>query len=74
MDKDKITSIFENEVSVKTENEIIKSDYVKYNKKLGFLILKGNITAIDNRNNTIEANYAEYSEKIKFLKLQVQQN
>ena len=68
LDKDKITSIFENEVSVKTENEIIKSDYVKYNKKLGFLILKGNITAIDNRNNTIEANYAEYSEKNKIFK------
>ena len=68
LDKDQVTSIFENEVSVKTEDQTIKSDYVKYNKKLGFLILKGNISAIDNRNNTIEANYAEYSEKNKIFK------
>ena len=36
LDKDKVTSIFENEVTVKTENQLIKSDYVSYNKKKGF--------------------------------------
>ncbi len=68
LDKDKVTSIFENEVVVRTDNKVIKSDFVKYNKKLGFLILKGNILATDNKKNTVEANYAEYSEKSKILK------
>ena len=39
LDKDKVTTIFEKDVVVKTKNKIIKSQYVKYNKKIGLLIL-----------------------------------
>ena len=43
LDKDKVTTVFENDVIVKTKNKIIKSQYVKYDKKIGLLILKNNI-------------------------------
>ena len=33
LDKDGETSIFEKDVTVKTEGNIIESDYVEYNKK-----------------------------------------
>ena len=45
LDKDKVTTIFENDVVVKTKNKTIKSQYVKYNKKIGLLILKKSIVA-----------------------------
>ena len=34
LDKDRVTSIFKNDVVVKTKDKTIKSDYVEYNKKL----------------------------------------
>jgi len=55
LDKDKVTTIFENDVVVKTKNKTIKSQYVKYNKKIGLLILKKKIIAEDNDNNVITA-------------------
>ena len=36
LDKKDNTSIFENQVVVKTKNKIINSDYAKYNKKKGY--------------------------------------
>ena len=65
LDKDQTTSIFENEVVVRTEDKIIKSDYLKYNKKNRFLIFKKNIVAEDNLGNIIRTDYAEYDEKKK---------
>mgnify|MGYP001278671908 CR=1 FL=1 len=67
LDKDRVTSIFEKEVKVKTENGVIKSEYVKYNKNTGALIIKNNVVALDNENNTIETEYAEYNEKQKIF-------
>ncbi len=68
LDKDKVTTVFENQVVVRTKNEIIKSDYVKYNKDKGILILKKNIEAEDDKKNIIYANYAEYYENTKVFK------
>ena len=69
VDKSKKTSIFENEVTVKTENgDIIKSNFAEYNKSTGLIILKKNISATDSQNNIIETENAEYSEKDKTLK------
>ena len=68
LDKDNVTSTFENEVIIKTRNKIIKSDFVKYNKKLGFLILKDNIEVRDEKNNIIKSNKAEYFEKEEIFK------
>ena len=48
-------SIFKDEVVVTTsDNNTIKSDYAKYNKKLGFVELKDNIVAIDNKDNRLK--------------------
>ncbi len=63
LDKDKVTTIFEKDVVVKTKNKIIRSQYVKYNKKIGLLILKNKIVAKDNDNNTITSENAEFNEK-----------
>jgi lipopolysaccharide export system protein LptA len=62
INKNDETTIFENEVVVKTEKKTITSDFAKYDKKKGFLILRKNIVAKDSNNNIIEADYAEYSE------------
>ena len=56
LNKDKNTSIFENEVIIKTDNNYtIKSDYAEYNKLDKFIILKKKIKAVDNINNIIES-------------------
>ena len=53
---------------MKTKEKTITSDYVKYNKNNGTLIIKENVLAKDNKNNLIETNYAEYDEKNKIFK------
>ena len=54
IDKNKETSIFENEVNVKTKDGyIITSDFAEYNKSTGILILKRKITGTDKENNII---------------------
>ena len=69
LDKNKLNSVFENEVIVKTDdNKTIKSDYAEYNKKKGFILLKSNVSAIDSSNNIIETNEAIYYEKSKIFK------
>ena len=68
LDKDKITSIFENDVVVKTEDKTFFCDFVKYNKKAGFLILKKNVIARDSKNNIIKTQHAEFDEKSKIFK------
>ena len=69
LDKNKNTSIFENDVIIKTENNyIFKSDYAEYNKSNKIILLKDNIRAFDNKNNLVESNYAEYNEVSKELK------
>ena len=40
LDKDDATSIFEDEVKVMTNNKTITSEYAKYNKAKGLIILK----------------------------------
>ena len=67
INKNDETTIFENEVVVKTEKKTITSDFAKYDKKKGFLILRKNIVAKDKNNNIIEAEYAEYSELKKIF-------
>ena len=68
LDKDKVTTVFENDVIVKTKNKIIKSQYVKYDKKIGLLILKNNIIAEDENNNIITAEKAEFNETEEIFK------
>ena len=68
LDKDKVTTIFENQVVVKSKDKVFKSEYVKYNKKSGYLVLKDNVEVVDDKNNIITTNHAEYFEMKKFLK------
>lgn len=68
LDKDGQSSVFKNEVVVKTKGKIIKSDYVKYNKSEGYLVIKDNVIATDEELNTIKTNFAEYYEKNKIFK------
>ena len=69
LDKNKETSIFQNDVVIRTQDEsIIKSDYAEYNKLNGLIKLKGNIEATDNQRNKIETNIAEYNENKKIFK------
>ena len=50
IDKNKQTSIFENKVSIQTEDNFsITSDFAEYNKETGIIILKRNITGIDDK-------------------------
>ncbi len=62
IDKNDNTSIFENQVVVKTQNKVIQSDYAKYDKLNGYLLLKENITLVDEKNNKLFTNFAEYYE------------
>ena len=69
LDKNKNTSIFENEVIIKTDNNYtINSDFAEYNKLDRFIIIKKKIKAVDDKNNIIESEHAEYSEVSKILK------
>ena len=69
IDKNKKTTLFENEVSVLTsDGDSIKSDSAEYNKSLGILTLKKNIYLTDKYNNVLTANFIEYKENEKVIK------
>ena len=68
LDKNKNISTFINEVIVKTQNKTFKGDFAQYDRDLGFLILKNNISVIDEKNNIVLADHAEYNEKDEVLK------
>ena len=68
LDKDGMTSVFKGDVVIKSNEKIIKSNYAKYNKKTGNILIQENILAEDNKGNTIEAEKAEYDENTKILK------
>ena len=68
LNKNKKSSLFENEVKVETkEGYIIKSDLADYNKETGILILKKNIIGNDKKNNIIKADFAKYDENTKIF-------
>ena len=61
IDKKEEITIFENEVRiVDDQNNIIKSDYAKYNKKLNFFTLKNNIILEDSKGNIFKSDNASY--------------
>ena len=69
LDKNKETSIFQNEVFITTQDEnVIKSDYAEYNKLSGLVKLRGNIIAKDNQQNKIETKIAEFDENKDIFK------
>ena len=69
LDKENNVSIFEDEVVVKTRNKILQSDYAKYDRQSGYLILEKNIIITDEKNNKVLTNLVEYFEKNQIIKL-----
>ena len=68
LDKKNSSSIFENEVSVLTnDGDKIKSDFAEYNKESGILVLKNNVIFRDKLNNTLTTNFIEYKENERTL-------
>ena len=68
IDKNKQTSIFENEVVIQTiEKNKIQSDYAEYDKSKGIIKLKNNVILKDKRKNIVETNLAEYNEESKIF-------
>ena len=67
LDKDGMTSTFKDDVVIKSKNNIIKSDYAKYNKKTGNILIKGNISATDDKGNLIKTEIGEYYDNTKIL-------
>ena len=68
LDKENNVSIFEDEVVVKTRNKTIQSDYAKYDRESGYLILEKNIIITDEKNNKVFTNFVEYFEKNQIIK------
>ena len=69
IDKNKETTIFENQVIAITEdNNKIESNFAELNKRTKNLILKNNVKLEDTNQNFIETNHAEYNEKSRIFK------
>ena len=69
IDKKKSITIFEGNVELKDEfNNLIKSDYVEYNKITNFLKLQGKIIIKDKNNNIFNASVATYDNNNKLFK------
>ena len=68
IDKNKKTTLFENEVSVLTsEGDNIKSNFAEYNKDLGILTLRKNVYLTDKYNNILIADFIEFKENEKVV-------
>ncbi len=61
LDKNKNTSIFKDNVTVKKAGKKITSQYAEFNKDAQTIILKDNIIAKDNFENIVKTNYAEFN-------------
>mgnify|MGYP001996295520 CR=1 FL=1 len=68
LDKNKKSTIFKNDVRVKTLDKEITSQFAEYNKSTQEIILKTKITAIDEFKNKVETDYAEYNNLKDILK------
>tara|TARA_A100001015_G_scaffold305404_1_gene398088 strand:+ start:2673 stop:4253 length:1581 start_codon:yes stop_codon:yes gene_type:complete len=69
IDKKKNSSIFKEDVFVKTsDNFSINSQYAEYDKKNGILLFKNKVKGTDDKNNIIETEHAKYNEVSNTLK------
>ena len=64
--KDQIT-VFENNVVIKTQDNKTISKYAEYDKINQFIIIKDNVTAVDDSNNFVNTENATYDEKNKLF-------
>ena len=68
IDKNTNSTIFKDEVVVQTQNKTITSEFAKYDRENGYLLLEKNITIEDEKNNKLFTNFAEYYEKEEIFK------
>ena len=69
LDKNKETSVFKNNVKIKTQDgKIIESEYAEFNRKKNIVILKQKIIKSDIKKNKIETNFAEYNDNTKIFR------
>ena len=68
LDKNNNVTIFKNNVTLKTVDKQITSDFAEYNKDTGRVILKNNVIAKDKLNNIVKTNYAEFNNLTNFFK------
>ena len=68
LDKNKKTTVFQNNVIVETVDKKITSQFAELNKETQQIILKDNVVAEDKFKNIIKTTYAEYDDKNKIFK------
>ena len=65
IDKTNQTSIFEKNVIIKDKQNVIKSDFAKYDKLKNFFVLRKNIILEDKNGHKFYGDYATYDENEK---------
>ena len=68
LDKDKKTTVFQNDVVLETIDKKITSQFAELNKNTQKITLKDNVIAEDKFNNIIKTNFAEYDDKEKIFR------
>jgi len=69
IDKNNKVTIFEKDVEVRDQfGNLIKADYVKFNKELNILQIKGNIDSKDSAGNIFKGNKATYDNNKQIFK------
>ena len=69
IDKKNRITIFKSDVEVKDEfDNLLKADYVEYNKDTNFLSLIGNINSKDSNGNVFTSKKATYDNNLKIFK------
>ena len=67
IDKKNQISIFENDVVIKDKQNIIKSDFAKYDKQKNFIIVRKNIVLEDKIGNKFYGEYATFDKDKKIF-------
>ena len=68
VDKNNEITIFENDIILKDDDNLIKSEFAKFNKKLNFFTLRDNILIEDKHGNKLYSDYATYDKNKKIFK------
>ena len=67
IDKKNQISIFENDVVIKDKQNIIQSDFAKYDKQKNFIIVRKNIVLEDKIGNKFYGEYATFDKDKKII-------
>ena len=68
LNKNNETTIFKNNVVIKSKDKKINSEFAEYNRETEKIVIRKNIVAEDELNNLVKAEYAEYNNLKNILK------